>query len=197
MKNALSCGRDMPVIHCWLHPHVFVVEGGDSRGGRQSSRGGCGDGGRRLLTVDDDTINEVSVIIIVIVAFIYVVEYCQLHPHVFAFGGGDSRGGWLFLQRGVRCAGGRRMMRTDDDTTDDLSIIVVVVLAFVDVFGGSGDEGTKMQSLAFFGLVKIANRIYCTSTSRVTIWNMSWSVEEGGTQVPCERKNQLSCWRNV
>ena len=47
-------------------------------------------------------------------------------------------------------------MRTDDDTTDDPSVIVAVVVAFVDVVGGSGDEGAEMQFLAFFGLVKIA-----------------------------------------
>ena len=40
---------------------------------------------------------------------------------------------------------------------DEKSVIVVVVVAFDDVVGGSGDEGTEMQSLAFFGVVKIAS----------------------------------------
>ena len=50
-------------------------------------------------------------------------------------------------------------MRTDDDTTDDPSVIVAVVVTFVDVVGGSGDEGAEMQFLAFFGLVKIAREV--------------------------------------
>jgi hypothetical protein len=36
------------------------------------------------------------------------------------------------------------------------STIIVVILAFVDVVGGSGDEGAKVHPLAFFGLAKIA-----------------------------------------
>jgi hypothetical protein len=107
--------------------------------------------------VDDDTIDEVSVVVVVVVAFVDVVVHCQLHPHVFAVGGGDSRGGWLFSRRWVRCAWGRRLRRTDDDTTDEPSVIVVVVVvAFVDGIGGSGVEGAEMQFLAFFGLVKLA-----------------------------------------
>ena len=82
----------------------------------------------------------------------------RLHPHVFAVGGGDSRGGWLFKRRCVRCAGGNERGGTEDnDTIDEKSVIVVVVVAFDDVVGGSGDEGTEMQSLAFFGVVKIAS----------------------------------------